>query len=216
MQKEEIKRILKKTWKFIWEDDSVASWLVNIVLAFILIKFIVYPALGFLLQTAFPIVAVVSGSMEHKVTLDSTNNYKLCGVSFEKKENADFWETCGEWYKQNTVISEEDFNDFPFSNGFNKGDIMILRGKAPRNINIGDVIVFRSGRPDPIIHRVVDKRDGYIFTTKGDHNARVISEDPIREDAISEDQVLGNAFIRIPLLGYIKIWFVEIIQLLTR
>jgi signal peptidase I len=216
MRKDEIKHYLRKTWKFIWEEDSAASWLVNIVLAFVLIKFIVYPTLRFLLQTAFPIVAVVSGSMEHKVTLDSTSNYKYCGVSFEEKENADFWETCGEWYEQNTVINEQDFKDFPFSNGFNKGDIMILRGKKPRNINIGDVIVFQSGRPDPIIHRVIDIRDGYYFTTKGDHNARVISEHPIKEDNIAEDQVLGNAFIRIPLLGYIKIWFVELIQLLIR
>ena len=48
-----------KVWWFLWEDDSVWSWLANIVLAFVLIKFIVYPGLGLALQTSHPIVAVV-------------------------------------------------------------------------------------------------------------------------------------------------------------
>ena len=52
-----------KVWYFIWHDDSVWSWIVNIILAFLLIKFIVYPGLGFLLETEYPVVAVVSGSM---------------------------------------------------------------------------------------------------------------------------------------------------------
>ena len=212
----QLKPYLKKAWKFIWEDDSIASWLANIVLAFVLIKFVVYPTLGFLLQTDFPIVAVVSGSMEHGIAEDQFGNLKLCDKTFEERTTKDiFWETCGPWYEENTVISQEDFKDFPFSNGFNKGDIMILYGKDTRKINIGDVIVFRSGRPDPIIHRVVDKREN-TFTTKGDHNARVIHEHPIKEDEIGEDQILGNAAIRIPLLGYIKIWFVELIQLVIR
>ena len=33
MKPEELKRILKKVWYFIWEDDSVWSWLVNIMLS---------------------------------------------------------------------------------------------------------------------------------------------------------------------------------------
>ena len=61
----EFKKFLKKTWKFIWEDDSFLSWLVNIVIAFVLVKFIIYPLLGLLLGTGFPVVAVVSCSMEH-------------------------------------------------------------------------------------------------------------------------------------------------------
>jgi len=60
------KKILKKTWWFIWESDSIWSWIVNIILAFVIIKFLVYPGLGFAMQTSHPIVAVVSGSMEHK------------------------------------------------------------------------------------------------------------------------------------------------------
>ena len=59
------KKNLKKFWHFIWEEDSLLSWIVNIIIAFILIKFIVYPGLGYLLATTHPVVAVVSESMEH-------------------------------------------------------------------------------------------------------------------------------------------------------
>jgi signal peptidase I len=65
MDKKELKKLWKKVWYFVWEDNSVWSWIVNIILAFVLIKFVVYPGLGFVLTTSHPVVAVVSGSMEH-------------------------------------------------------------------------------------------------------------------------------------------------------
>ena len=64
----DFKQFLKKTWHFIWDDDSIWSWIINVILAFVIIKFLVYPGLGFIMQTSYPIVAVVSGSMEHKTT----------------------------------------------------------------------------------------------------------------------------------------------------
>ena len=64
--KKKNKSTWQKIWYFIWEDDSVLSWIVNIILAFVLIKFIVYPGLGLVFGTDFPVVAVVSGSMEHE------------------------------------------------------------------------------------------------------------------------------------------------------
>jgi signal peptidase I len=197
MDKKKIKKILKKTWWFIWEDDSIWSWLVNIVLAFILIKYIVYPGLGFLLSTSYPIVAVVSSSMEHE---GNFNNW---------------WNSQEKWYLSND-ISKDQFINFDFKNGFNKGDIMILYGKKPVNIEIGEVIVFRSKRPDPIIHRVVRKwneNGDYHFQTKGDHNVNSINSPTLDETNINEEQYIGKAAIRVPLLGYIKIWFVELIKL---
>ena len=53
--------ILEKIWKFLWKDDSVWSWIVSIILAFLIVKFAIYPFLGLILGTGFPIVAVVSG-----------------------------------------------------------------------------------------------------------------------------------------------------------
>ena len=187
---------LKKAWRFIWEEDSIWSWLVNILLAFILIKFVVYPGLGFLLQTSHPVVAVVSESMEHNDGFDK------------------WWGKAGKWYVSNG-ISKEDFASFPIDNGFNKGDIMVLKGKIASDIKVGDIIVFWSIKKDPIIHRVVKKwqeNKVYYFQTKGDNNPDSIKNFALDETKVSEEQIVGNAIIKIPLLGYIKIWFAELLN----
>ncbi|MBW2981115.1 signal peptidase I [Candidatus Woesearchaeota archaeon] len=209
MDRKQIKKLFRKTWHFIWEDNSIWSWLVNIVLAFILIKFIVYPGLGFILSTSHPIVAVVSSSMEH---------------------NADFeewWSRSGVWYASNN-ITKDDFLGFSLRAGFNKGDIMVLKGGKPKDIKIGDVIVFRSARvnpkPDPIIHRIVqiEDQDGKIvYQTKGDNyrtNSKQINgcfpDGCIYESDIWGSQIIGRAVARIPFLGWVKIAFVELVNLL--
>jgi len=196
MNKKEVKKLLKKTWYFIWEDNSIWSWIVNIILAFILIKFIVYPGLGLLLTTSHPVVAVVSESMEHNIGFDG------------------WWDKNKNWYLQNN-IDKEDFKKFSLKNGFNKGDIMVLVGKDAENIEVGDVIVFQSNRKDPIIHRVVNKIDNnsiFYFQTKGDNNKDSIKNSQFDETNINEKIIIGKAVLRIPLLGYIKIGFVEILK----
>ena len=196
------KKDLKRLWHFIWEDNSIWSWIANIALAFILIKYIVYPGLGFLLSTSHPVVAVVSESMQHEGNFDA------------------WWQRASKWYIDNS-IEKEGFRDFPFKNGFNKGDIMVLKGKYPENIEIGDIIVFWSAKRDPIIHRVINKwqeNNIYYFQTKGDNyktNPVSISNMLLDETRISQEQIVGNAVLRIPLLGYIKIEFVDIIGFLT-
>src|SRR3989344_7659011 len=95
-----IKKFAKRVWHFIWEEDSWASWLVNVLLAFVIIKFLVYPGLGLLFGTQFPIVAVISGSMEH----DGPFN--------------DWWKQHAPWYEENN-ITKENFMNYPFKNGFN-------------------------------------------------------------------------------------------------
>lgn len=195
------KKTWKKLWYFIWEDDSAWSWIVNIALAFVLIKFIVYPGLGFILGTTHPVVAVVSESMEHNGDFDN------------------WWDNAGNWYLANG-INKDKFDKFPLKGGFDKGDIMVLKGKKPQDIKIGDIIVFWSAKKDPIIHRVVNKwkyNDAYYFQTKGDNyrtNPLSIKNSFLDETRISQDQIVGNAFLRIPLLGYVKIWFVDILDIL--
>lgn len=198
MNKKEMKRNLKKVWHFIWEDNSIWSWIVNIILAFILIKFVVYPVLGLILGTSHPVVAVVSGSMEHN------------GMDFEQ-----WWEKNKDWYLQNGV-DKASFEKFSLKNGFNKGDIMILAGRNADDIKVGDVIVFANGKKDPIIHRIVKKaeKDGVIyFQTKGDNNKDSIKTQQLDETKIAENEVIGKAAFRVPLLGYIKIGFVEMLKL---
>ena len=188
----EVRRFLRKTWKFIWEDDSPLSWVVNVLLAFVIIKFLVYPGLGFILGTSHPLVAVVSGSMEHNVVFDK-------------------------WWEQNSAayagfdIAKDDFKRYTLKNGFNKGDIILLTGVKNGEVKKGDIIVYKSGRPDPIIHRVIKKwkNDKYYFQTKGDNNNGSIEG---METKIPEEYVFGKAVFRIPLLGYIKIFAVEVLN----
>ncbi len=210
-------KIAKKIWHFVWEDNSPLSWAVNIVLAFVLIKFVIYPGLGLILGTSYPIVAVVSGSMEHRITMES-GKWVLCDKIFPEQKPVDYdtyWSSCGKWYEENKQITKEEFLEFPMSSGFNKGDIIILKGAALDEIKAGDIIVFRSRRPDPIIHRVVDKRlrnGEFRLETKGDHNKEQISEAELNEKNIGPESIIGKSFIKVPLLGYIKIWFVEIMR----
>ena len=200
MKKKKVKKFIKKTWYFIWEDNSVWSWIVNIILAFILIKFIVYPGLGLVLATTHPVVAVVSSSMEHDGNFD------------------DWWKKNKDWYIENGV-EKENFERFSFKNGFDKGDIMILVGKDAENIEVGNVMVFRSNRQDPIIHRVVKKIENnsiIYFQTKGDNNKDSIKTSYLNEMHINEEDIIGKAVIRIPLLGYIKIGFVELLEFIVK
>jgi len=188
---------LKKIWHFIWEEDSWLSWVVNIILAFIIIKFLLYPGLGLILSTSHPIVAVVSSSMEHDAGFD------------------EWWQE-NEAFYSNFNITQQEFSEFSFKNGFNKGDIMFLGGKSPEKIVAGDIIVYRSRRPDPIIHRVIDKwqeNGDYYFQTKGDNNAAQIKTNDLDETKVAQGQIIGRALSRIPLLGYIKIGFVGVIDL---
>ncbi len=188
------KKHLRKLWHFLWYDDSWLSWLANLVLAFILIKFVIYPLLGLMLGSQYPIVAVVSNSMKHTSSFD-------------------------DWWQQNEAkystfnISKEQFEGYRFHNGFNKGDIMVLVGVKPEAIRQGDVLVFRSKKPDPIIHRVVvihENTGTYLFQTKGDNNQDSIQTSLLDETSITEDMVLGVAVVRIPYFGWLKIGFYNI------
>jgi len=207
-----------KVWHFLWYEDSLLSWLCLLVLSFVLIKFIVYPGLGLILGTPFPIVAVVSESMDHHLT-----NGAICGTHPEEYERSfeSYWRACGSWYEEHD-ISQEKFKEFSLHNGFSKGDIIILIGRDPKDINIGEVIVFRAQdvarKPDPIIHRVVAKgvhtngEQRYFFQTKGDHNPGIHQDSIIQEAEIDEERILGVAWFKIPWLGYVKIFAVQLIQ----
>lgn len=79
------------------------------------------------------------------------------------------------------------------------GDLVIVQGASPSNIQIEDIIVFEPPQGVRTIHRVTRMRvqDGTIqFMTKGD---AVDHED----DWVSEQYVLGRVIYRIPYLGYL-------------
>jgi signal peptidase I len=187
--------ILKRVWNFLWNEDSLASWIVSLLLAFLLVKFMIYPGLGLILGgTTHPVVAVVSGSMEHD------------GQGFNE-----WWGANKEWYEEHEIY-QEDFNEWIFTNGFNKGDIIFLYGSESKDIKVGDVVVFQSNSQYPIIHRVVGKwseGDEWYLQTKGDHNAASYSS--LGETRIAEDKIIGKSLFKIPYLGWIKILFTNLI-----
>jgi hypothetical protein len=226
---------IRKFWNYLWYDDSIGSYVLNFIVAFIFIKYIFFPGLGFILNNDYPVVAIVSGSMEHKfapksdsygrpeLNPDNTYTYFLCTqtysedkkfINFDKKVDLDeFWDVCGDYYETNFNITQDMFSEFRFNKGLNIGDVMILYGKKPENIEIGEVLVFKPqseaffNNYGPVIHRVVDKweEDGEIFfRTKGDHNGESFEN---FENKISEDDVFGVGVVRIPYIGYAKLLF---------
>jgi signal peptidase I len=199
------KHQLKKAWKFFWDSDSTLSWVLNLVVAFIVIKFLVYPGLGLALGTDFPIVAVVSESMEHGLHQDV-----ICGQSFPEFDASfdNWWDLCGSWY-QNIGITKNQFQSFPLKNGFDKGDVIIL-WRADK-VNVGDVLIFQAYRTQPIIHRVVKVHSDGTYQTKGDHNSNSIVNG-LEETSINHNRVYGKGLLRVPYLGWVKILFVDLMQ----
>jgi len=215
---------LKKTWygkvvHFLWYEDSALSWIANIVVAFIVIKFMFYPLLALVFATELPVVAVVSCSMEHRFTNCGERRMmdNICGVPGSGTvDHEAFWQFCGDFYDERNITKEQ-FETFPLSSGFNKGDIIFLRGIPIEELKVGDTIVFSATKKAyPIIHRVIaiDYVDNeYIIQTKGDHNKAQISDAYLNELEVKEGQIFGKATLRVPFLGYIKIWFTDLINI---
>lgn len=206
-------RKLKKQYKrfnnFL-NEDSFLSWFVYIILAFVLVRFIIYPALGFVFGTSYPIVAVVSGSMEHDGSFDDWWNSKAILDEKMVTQHA---------FYDSYDITKENFKSFRFKNGFNTGDIMILFGSTSEKINVGDVIVYMTNRPDPIIHRVIEKdlnSEQITFRTKGDHNFESYNTPWLDETNITEDKIIGKAVLRVPFLGYVKIIFFDGLRFIVK
>ncbi len=209
----EPKTAIGKAWNWLWYSDSIWSWLAALSLAFIAVKFIFFPFLSFLFGTSLPLVVVESSSMEHPESLaggiigGATGGAVVTSADFEA-----WWNEKGSWYEQNK-IEKQDTKNWPLKTGFDKGDIMIVYGRAQPKI--GDVIIFNANTQHPIIHRIVRKYtdNGVLyFQTKGDHNIDSISV-PLDEKRISGDRIVGRAVVRVPLLGWVKIGFVELLKL---
>lgn len=190
MDIDEINKKIKRIWNFLAHDDSWASFAVNLIIIIIVAKFLIYPAIGMAMGTDFPVVAVVSGSMDHNNQI------------FE-----DWWEDNGQFY-EDKGISREEFRKFYLSDGFKKGDVLIIRGVPSEEYAIGDIIVFHEiSRVNPIIHRIVDTSEEYV-STKGDANSQQLDF----EKAIPHYKIEGRAILMIPKLGWVKVGSVEILN----
>lgn len=212
---------LKNFWNWVWNSDSVLSWVVALILIFVFVKIIFFPGLSLIFGTSLPLAGVESSSMDHQIVGNEFGGYALCGNVYDKSEKShidfdEYWEVCGDWY-ENKDITKEQFSGFSLKNGFAKGDIIVVWGRFVPTV--GDIIIFQanseSSAPRPIIHRIVSIEDGLI-ATKGDHNAdqlvrgnNLFNTD---ETTITEDRLVGKAVFKIPYLGWPKIWMVEALK----
>ena len=200
-QKSEFKQALKRIWNFIWHEDSLASWLVSLFLAFVIVKFIFFPGLSLLLGTTMPLVVVESSSMHHPGG--------FIGNAISLEDNFEIW--WGEkssWYVQQG-IGKLEAKTWPLKTGLEMGDIVVVSNAD--NLKIGDIIVFNAEQKHPLIHRIVEiKRENgkIIYSTKGDNNSGQLSS----EQEISKDKIIGKAVLRIPKLGWLKLGFVKLFQ----
>lgn len=188
------KKYWKKFWFLLWKDDSFKGWIFSIVFLFVFIKFIFFPGLSLVTGTSLPLAIVESCSMYHKGNLFS---------DFDS-----WWERHDDKYEKHT-INKLDFKDFPFKNGFNKGDILLIVGANTKNLEEGDIIVFNANQQNPVIHRIIDVKEirgEKIFSTIGDNNNGQLSF----EGEIKESQIRGKAVAKIaPYFGWVKLIFFE-------
>ncbi len=194
MKLRQIKKILKKVWHFLVHEESWASFLADAIIIILVAKFVVYPAIGLALGTSYPLVAVVSSSMDHG------------GQDFEN-----WWSSYGDWYEQHN-ISDEQFQNYYLNNGFKKGDVLVIKGAPIADLRAGDTIIYKvTGKKDPIIHRIIaiNISDSEIaISTKGDANSGQLEF----EKSVLPDQIRGKGVALIPKIGWFKVAFIELFK----
>ncbi len=189
-----LKEVWKKFWFILWKDDSFKGWALSLLFIFIFIKFIFFPGLSLLTGTSLPLAIVESCSMYHQGNLLS---------------NFDNWWTKHESKYSQFNVEKQDFQDFIFKRGFNKGDILFVLGTKPEKLEVGDVIIFSANQKNPVIHRIINIKESngkFTFSTIGDNNNAQI---PF-ETSINQDQIVGRAVFKLaPYVGWVKLIFFE-------
>jgi hypothetical protein len=173
--------------ELIFEIKDWLIWIGGSMIAALIIINISSAVMG----TGTPFIAVTTGSMIHDQTTQRNHIEWLTEKGF----------------------TEEQINLFPLKDGFNPGDAVIVLGVKTEDIQAGDVIVFQQQNFNmPIIHRVynvTEKGGKYYFSTKGDHNS---VNDPW---VVSQEDVEGRAWFRLPFVGIVNTIFVHITSIFT-
>ena len=155
------------------------TWWGNILLGFTSAVIFYYVILSTVLSSNTPVVAVVSGSMEHDASVES-DHY--------------------DWLQKTLEYNKSYVESWPVNGGFNIGDMPIIRGKE--SYQVGDVIVYSvHGVDAPIIHRIILVNQDGTYQTKGDNNPSQLSY----EASVKPDQIRGKVIFIIPKIGYFKV-----------
>ena len=200
--KKELKiKSIKDFWAWLWNSDSPWSWVVFFVLAFILIRVVFFSLASFATGSPMPFVVIESCSMNHPGFFGDFESW---------------WQSYGSWYEEQNITKEQ-FQEFKYNLGMKMGDIIVVSKRG--GINLGDVIIFQTNKEAtsvrPIIHRAISLGP---LATKGDYNSKQLTlannAYRIDETSIGQEQVIGRAVFKIPRLGWVKLIFVKIYELL--
>ncbi len=155
------------------------TWWGNILLGFLAAVVFYYIILSTVLSSNTPVVAVVSGSMEHDASVEN-DHYG--------------------WLEKNLDYDRAYIDSWPIDNGFNVGDMPVVRGQE--KYRIGEVIVYSvEGINAPIIHRIIKINDDDTYQTKGDNNSGQLHY----EFSVKPEQIKGKVIFIIPKIGYFKV-----------
>jgi len=155
------------------------TWWGNISLGFLAAVIFYYVILSTVLSSNTPVVAVVSSSMVHD----------------ESVENDHYG-----WLEKNLDYDRDYIGSWPIGNGFNVGDMPVVKGQE--KYQIGDVIVYSvEGINAPIIHRIIKINDDGTYQTKGDNNSGQLNY----EFSVKPEQIKGKVIFIIPKIGYFKV-----------
>lgn len=183
-----------------------------------ILMMLLIPTLKIVLDNDYPVTVMVSGSMSHNIENNKICNSFVATIQNKKLNLDEWWSYCGNIYSSNFNIQKNDFESYPISNGFDIGDVLIIKNTAPNNLNVGDIMLFKPQDENyfkiqgPVVHRIINKWEvnGKIyFATKGDHNSNTFEN---FENNIPEENVIGKVVSRVPKLGYIKITIQNILR----
>ena len=127
-----------------------------------------------------------------------------------------WWLSHKDWYESRN-ISKEQMKEAGWIRGMKMGDIIVVSNRG--EIEFGNVIIFKPNKeslaPRPIIHRVISLNH---ISTKGDANQEQLklNNNVYRTDEtnISKEQIVGKAVFKIPRIGWAKLIFVKIYEII--
>jgi len=163
MSYKKIKEKIVSFFRWVLYSEDPLSYVVFFIIAYLIYNYIIMPILVFITGSQAPMLVILTPSMEHTYF----NLQWYC-----------------QWWNLSYPECQKKWNQLPFHNGINVGDLVI--STSPTNAKVGDVIVARvSNLNFPLVHRVVGlqcnnttiKAEVYLkdypncrILTKGDNN----------------------------------------------
>ena len=155
---------------------EVLDFLIFFLIAFFVMRILFPEIIG------IDFTAVVSPSMEHR----NIEHIKISHYQFLKE-------------KYN--YSKEFIDSWPFKNGFSVGDVLFVI--KTKEVNVGDVVLYKSCGNIPISHRVVNKGNDY-YSIKGDNNINFLIS-CVNEEKIEKERIIGKVYFVLPKIGYLRV-----------